>query len=162
MVFRSYLARFVGIVWLGFAPLPGGQAAQAPIAGEYESARTADDEFVRLTLKAGGKAIIVAENNFQIPGDPEKRRGRTTSYAKWSRKGEIVTLRYSKITDRLRYDAATPLKPIGLGGAAPALTPIGKTDAQSRLRKLILWRSPHTYRLVEPVGAPASPAVAPR
>lgn len=135
-------------------------AAPAELVGEYESARTPDDEFIRLTLKPDGKALIVAENNFQIPGDAAKRRGRTTSYGKWTRKGDTVTLTYSKISDRLKFDAATPLTRIGLTGSAAALSATRKPHAKSRLGTATLWRLPHSYRL--PETAPPAPAPAAR
>lgn len=137
-------------------PLPTTWAAPAALMGDYESARTSDEEFVRLSLQAGGKAVIVAENNFMIPGDASKRRGRTTSYGKWSRKGEIVTVTYSKVRDRLKFDTATPLARIGMTGTAVALAPAGKVDARSRLKNLTLWRLPHKYRLPEASAGPAA------
>lgn len=136
-------------------------AAPSGLAGEYETARTHDDEFTRLTLKPDGRATIVAENNFQIPGDPEKRRGRTTTYGKWTAKGAVVTLTYSKVRDRLRFDAATPLARIGQSGKAPALI-VNKSVAGSRLNNATLWRLPHAFKLPEPASAPATSATSPK
>lgn len=135
-------------------------AAPAPM-GDYASARTPDDEFVRLTLAPKGKAIIIAEHNFQVPGDASRRRGRTTTYGKWSRKGDVVTLTYAKLTDRLRYEAAAPLDRIGLPGKAAALTPMKPLNANGRLKGMTLWRAPHDYRLpqAEAGGAPSQPPV---
>jgi len=151
------LAALAGLL---VASSPQGWAGARTLDGEYESARTPDDEFIRLTLRPDGKAMIVAENNFQIPGDAAKRRGRTTSYGKWTRKGETVTVRYSKVTDRLKFDTATPLARIGLPGTAPALSPVGKADARSRLGTATLWRLPHSYRLPEQPAAPSPPSAA--
>jgi hypothetical protein len=125
------------------------RVARASVVGDYETARTPDDERVQLKLQAGGKAQIVAEHNFQIPGDAAKRRGRSTTYAKWVQRGSVVTVSYARIKDQLRFDGKTSLTSIGLTGAAPALSPIKPVNPKSRLRGAILWKAPHNYKMKE-------------
>ena len=150
--------RLLQCAWLIAFTTPVAFAAAPVLVGGYESARTSDDEFVRVTLEGKGRAVIVEEHNFQIPGDPAKRRGRTTTYGKWSRKGNSITLTYARIKDRLRYDAALSLQPLGQSGTAAALTPIKPVDGNSRLKNLILWRLPHAYRQPAQDGGSAPPA----
>jgi len=89
---------------------------------------------------------------------PGKRRGRSTTFAKWSVKGDDVTVTYSKVTDRLRYHAQLPLAEIGADGKSAALKPVGKTNPGTRL-PATLWKAPHEYKLKarESPSAPAAP-----
>lgn len=129
--------------------------------GEYASALSVDDERVQIRLLSKGKAQIIAEHNFLMPGDETRRRGRTTSYAKWSQKGDIVTLTYSRVTDRLRYNAKTPLAALGLQGSAPGLAIVKPIHSKSRLRIGTFWKAPHDYRMKASESGPTTPS-APR
>jgi len=132
-------------------------AAPASLTGSWEAARTPDDERLVLVLKDMGKAEIVTEYDLALPGQG-KRRGRSTSFATWTLKGNEVIVTYAKIKDRLRYVADESLSTIGLTGTASALKPIGKPDPKSRIGKAILWKAPHEYRLKAPeAAAPAKP-----
>jgi len=143
------------------AGAPAHAVSASALVGTWEAARTPDDERVYVRLMEKGKAQIVAEYDFQLPNMPGKRRGRSTTFAKWSVKGDDVTLTYSKVTDRLRYDASTPLAEIGLDGKSAALKPVGRRSAGSRL-SATLWKAPHDYRLEHPAdaGATSAPAAA--
>jgi hypothetical protein len=101
-----------------------------------------------------GRAEIVSEYDFQLPGQPGKRRGRATTYGKWVLKGNDVTLSYSDVRDRLRYTDAASLAEIGLPGSAPGLKPMGRPAPKSRLQGT-LWKAPHDYRLK--ASQPAAP-----
>lgn len=138
-----------------------GSASAAPpkLTGSWEAARVTDDERLYVTLKDMGKAEIVAEYDFTLPGQPGKRRGRSTSFATWAVKGDDVIITYSKIQDRLRYRDRESLDVIGLRGGAPALKPVGKPNPKSKIGSLILWKGPHDYR-VKDTSAPASAAQA--
>ncbi len=149
---------FAGILAACVTFITLSHAAPSVPTGEYATARTADDERVQLMLLTGGKAQIIAEHNFQIPGDEGKRRGRTTSYGKWSQKGDVVTLTYSRIKDRLRFDSKTSLAKIGLAGVAPALTQFKPVHTNSRLKGATLWKAPHDYRLKAPADESPIPS----
>jgi hypothetical protein len=142
-------------------------AAQPKLTGSWEAVRNPDDERVYLVLKDLGKAEIVAEYDFSLPGQPGKRRGRSTTFGHWTMKGNEVVVTYAKIEDRLRYVDQEPLSVVGLSGTSPALKPVGKANAKSKLGSLVLWKAPHDYRAARPAempaagsaAAPASPAV---
>lgn len=139
--------------------LAAGSASAAPkFTGTWDAARTADDERVTLVLKDMGKAEIINEYDLSVPGQP-KRRGRSTSFGKWSVKGDEVVVTYSKISDRLRYREQVSLSPVGQDGSAPALTPVGKPPKNSKIGAATLWKGPNDYRLK--AQAPAAPAAAP-
>lgn len=154
--------RFLVLTLALVASAPAHAVSASALVGTWEAARSAEDERLYIKLMEKGKAQIIAEYDFQLPNMPGKRRGRSTTFAKWSVKGDNIMITYSKVTDRLRYDAAFPLAEIGREGAAAALKPIGKPGAGSRLLAT-LWKAPHEYRLKAAEGkgsvAPA-PALA--
>ncbi len=141
---------------------PAYALSATALLGTWEAARTVDDERVYIRLLEKGKAEIVAEYDFQLPNMPGKRRGRSTTFAKWSVKGSDITVTYAKVTDRLRYNASLPLAEIGLEGKAAGLKPVGKRNAASRL-STTLWKAPHEYKLKPAAdsGGAAAPAAAP-
>jgi hypothetical protein len=116
------------------------------LLGTWEAARSPAGDRLYVRLQEKGKAEVVAEYDFQLPGQPT-RRGRSTTLAKWTVKGGELTLSYAKVQDRLRYNPKVPLAQIGQPGSAPALEQVGQADTNSRLRGAILWRAPHDYRL---------------
>jgi hypothetical protein len=124
-------------------------AAPPKLTGSWEAARNGDEEHVMLVLKDMGKAEIINEYDISLPGQG-KRRGRSTSFGKWTLKGKDVFVTYSKITDRLRYDDSLSLSAIGARGSAPALKPVGKPPANSKIGSAILWRAPHEYQVKTP------------
>jgi len=140
---------------------PALAVSTSALIGTWEAARSPDDERLFIRLMEKGKAEIIAEYDFQLPNMPGKRRGRSTTFGKWSVKGDDVTVTYSKITDRLRYHAQLPLAEIGAEGKSPALKPAGKIDPATRLTTT-LWKAPHEYKLKvrESASAPAGPAAA--
>jgi len=138
-------------------------AAPPKLTGSWDAARTPQDEGVSLVLKDMGKAEIVAEYDITLPGQG-RRHGRSTSFGTWAVKGNDVLVTYSKITDRLRYSDRVSLSAVGQTGQAPALKPVGKPPANSKIGTAILWKGPHAYRIKAPAGdAPnaAEPAGAP-
>ena len=145
--------RFAALVLLvtAVAATPIALAAPPVLTGSWEAARTPDDERLYLVLKDLGKAEIVAEYDLAIPGQAPKR-SRSTSFGKWTLKGNEVIVTYANIQDRLRYVGSQSLAAIGLGGTAPALKPVGKPDPKSRIGAAILWKAPHDYRLKAPEG----------
>lgn len=116
------------------------------LIGTWETARSSDDERTYVRLLEKGKAQIVAEYDFQLPNMPGKRRGRSTTFGKWSVKGDDVLVIYAKVHDRLHYSDRLPLAEVGLDGVAAGLKPVGKADANSRIQKT-LWKAPHDYKL---------------
>jgi len=119
------------------------------LLGTWEAARSPSGDRLYVHLQEKGKAEVVAEYDFQLPGQPA-RRGRSTTIAKWTVKGNELILTYAKVRDRLLYNPKMPLAQIGQQGAAPGLEQVGQADANSRLRGAVLWRAPHDYRLKEP------------
>ncbi len=119
------------------------------LVGTWEAARSPAGDRLYVRLQEKGKAEVVAEYDFQLPGQ-STRRGRSTTTAKWTVKGSELTLTYAKVRDRLRYNPKVPLAQIGQPGSAPALEQVGQVDANSRLRGAVLWRAPHDYRLKGP------------
>jgi hypothetical protein len=130
------------------------------VIGNWEAARSPDDERLYIKFMPQGKAQVVAEYDFQLPGQPGKRRGRSTTFAKWSVKGNEVTVSYASVHDRLRYTEKAALEEIGLPGAAPALKLVGKPAEKSRVRAT-LWKAPHDYKLKAADAASAAPAPVP-
>jgi len=154
---RQTAAVYLLLVMSVAAVLPAA-AAPPSLTGSWEAARSPDDERLYLTLKDMGKAEIVSEYDLAVPGQG-KHRGRSTSFATWTLKGNDVIITYAEIKERLRYVADEPLSAIGLTGTAPALKPIGKPNPKSRIGTAILWKAPHEYRLQAPqTEAPAAPA----
>jgi hypothetical protein len=129
---------------------------EALMGATWEAARTVEDERTYVRFLPTGRAEIISEYDFQLPGQPGKRRGRATTYGKWVLKGNDLTVTYADVRDRLRYSDAAPLAEIGLQGSAPGLKPVGKPAQKSRLRAT-LWKAPHEYRLKAP-EAGAAPA----
>ena len=116
------------------------------LLGTWEAARSSGGDRLYIRLQDKGKAEVVAEYDFQLPGQPT-RRGRSTTMATWSVKGDELTLSYAKVRDRLRFNPKVPLAQVGQPGNAPALEQVGQADANSRLRGAVLWRAPHDYRI---------------
>ncbi len=133
-------------------------AAGIPV-GTYETARGEGGDRLYLSLDAGGRAKIIEEYDFQIPGRPGKRHGRSTTFAKWKQKGADLILTYAKRDERLAYSERMSLKELELPGTAAALKARGPADAKSRIGLNTLWRAPHDYK--RPVKAAAQPAPAP-
>ena len=156
--------RFLVLMFMLTLASPAAALGTAALLGEWEAARTPDNERLFVKLLAKGKAEIVAEYDFQFPGQPGKQRGRATVFGKWSLQGNDVMLSYANVRDRLRYFAKLPLSEIGLTGSAPALKPLGEADPKSRIGAAILWKAPHEYRIKlpeEPSGDRPAPSVAP-
>jgi hypothetical protein len=155
-------ARWIVSLCLLAVCAPAYAVGAAALLGTWEAARTPEDERMYLRLMKDGKAEIVAEYDFELPGQPGKRRGRSTTFGKWSVKGNDVTITYAKVRDRLRYTPQAPLSEIGLEGTSAALKPSGEPDPKSRIRGAILWKGPHEYRLKYPAPpAEAAPKDAP-
>ena len=138
---------FAAILLLVAGALSSSSFAGPPkVTGQWEAARTPDDERLYVILKDMGKAEIVGEYDFTLPGQPGKRRGKSTTFGHWVLDGDQIVLTYSKFSERLRYVAQESLSAIGLNGSAPALKPVGKRDPKSKLGTAILWKAPHDYR----------------
>lgn len=155
-------ARILALLFLLALASPAPAVGTAALLGTWEAARTADDERLYVTLKEKGKVEIIAEYDFSLPGMPDKRRGRSTTFGKWSVKGDDVVITYAKVRDRLRYSDKLPLTEIGVAGSAAGLKPAGKLDRNSRIRGTTLWKAPHEYKLKPGEGSAAtgSPAQA--
>jgi hypothetical protein len=140
---------------------PAGAVSSSALIGTWEAARGPEDERLFVRLQEKGKAQIVSEYDFQLPGAPGKRRGRSTTFGKWSVKGNSLVITYAKVTDQLVYDDKLPLTGVGLEGTAAALKPVGRIDPNSKIRA-ILWKAPHEYKLkTGPDSAAATPGAAP-
>jgi hypothetical protein len=145
---------FAAILLLVAGALTSSADAGSPkLTGSWEAARTPDDERLYLVLKDMGKAEIIGEYDFTLPGQPGKRRGRSTTFAHWTLDGDQIIVTYSRFTDRLRYVEQEALSVIGLSGSAPALKPVGKRDPKSKLGTAVLWKAPHDYRVKAPDSA---------
>jgi hypothetical protein len=150
------------VLWLVAAVAANGAIADTPrLTGTWEAARTPDDERVYLVLKDLGKAEIVAEYDFTLPGQTGKKRGKSTTFGKWTVQAGEVIVSYAKIKDRLRYAGNEPLAALGLSGSAPALKPVGKANPKSKIGTLVLWKGPHDFKVKENAPPPASGASAP-
>src|SRR5262249_10310088 len=66
------------------------------LAGTWETARSPGGDRLYIRLQDKGQAEVVTEYDFQLPGQPT-RRGRSTTMAKWSVKGDELTLSYAKV-----------------------------------------------------------------
>jgi hypothetical protein len=156
-------ARFTVLLCLLALGWPAYAVSPAALLGTWEAARTPEDERMYLRLMEKGKAEIIAEYDFELPGQPGKRRGRSTTFAKWTVKGDDVTISYAKVRDRLRYREALSLSEIGLEGKSAGLKPTGKPDPKSRIHAT-LWKAPHEYRLKPAADeqAPAASSGAPK
>ena len=156
--------RFLVLSLFLLVAAPASAIDSGTLLGEWEAARAPDDERLFLRLRDKGKAEIIAEYDFQLPGQPGKQRGRATTFGKWSLKGNEVVLTYAKVRDRLRYFAKLSLSEVGATGSAPALKPIGEVDPKSRIGAAILWKAPHEFKLKppeQPAGEKAGPGTAP-
>ena len=143
------------IILLAVFALPSIASAAPPkLTGAWEAVRSPDDERVYVMLKDLGKAEIVTEYDFTLPGQPGKRRGRSTTFGRWTIKGNDVVITYAKVQDRFRYVDGESLSAVGLSGTSPALKPIGKADAKSKLGAVVLWKGPHEYRATRPAEQP--------
>lgn len=140
--------------------LPAHAVAPNALIGTWEAARGVDDERMYVRFMEKGKAQIVAEYDFQIPGAPGKRRGRSTTYGKWSVTGDDVVVSYAKVRDRLRYSDKQSLSDVGRDGSAPGLKPTGKIDPNSKVR-VMLWKAPHDFKLKAAAGTAPSANPAP-
>ena len=132
----------------GAALLSVATAAQPMFNGSWEAARGANDQRLYVILGDSGVAEIVTEYEVSLPGAPDKRRVRTSTFGKWTHKGGDVVISYANtnIKDRLRYVAREPLAAVGLSGSAPALKPVGTANARSQIGSEVLWKAPHEYR----------------
>jgi hypothetical protein len=140
---------------------PAHAVSASALLGTWEAARTPEDERMYVRFLDKGKAEIIAEYDFELPGQPGKRRGRSTTFGKWSVKGDDITITYAKVRDRLRYSDKMSLSEIGLEGKSAGLKPAGAPDPKSRIR-MILWKAPHDYRLkAQPAADGPAPAGAP-
>jgi len=153
-------SRMLCAVFLLALAAPASAVGTATLLGTWEAARTPDDERLYVNLKAKGRVEIIAEYDFTLPGMTGKRRGRSTTFGKWSVKGNDVTITYAKVRDRLRYSDKLSLAELGLTGTAAALKSAGKFDPQSRIRGATLWKAPHEYKFkpTEPPAASTAPA----
>ncbi|HEY7759391.1 MAG TPA: hypothetical protein VIA64_08250 [Burkholderiales bacterium] len=149
-------SRVLALLFLLALVTPADAVGSRSLLGTWEAARSPDDERLYVHLKDKGRAEIVAEYDFTLPGVPGKRRGRSTTFGKWSVSGDDVVITYSKVRDRLRYSDKLPLAEIGLSGTSAALKATGKTDPKSRIRGATLWKAPHEYKLKAPEAAPTS------
>ena len=143
------------LLLLGAAATPSiAPAAQPQLKGSWEAARGTNDERLYVVLGEDGKAEIVTEYEVSLPGAPDKRHVRTSTFGKWTRKGGDVVITYSNtnIKDRLRYVAREPLAAVGLSGSAPALKPVGTANARSQVGSEVLWKAPHEYRVKASTG----------
>jgi hypothetical protein len=129
--------------------------SEALMAATWEAARTIEDERTYVRFLPMGRAEIISEYDFQLPGQPGKRRGRATTYGKWVLKGDDLTITYADVRDRMRYSGAVSLAEIGMQGSAAGLKPVGKPAQRSRLRAT-LWKAPHEYKLKAPQPAAAT------
>lgn len=150
---------FAALILLGAGVLvPAAGAGQPAINGTWEAARTVTDERLYIVLGDGGKAEVVEEYELPIPG--KKQRTRSSTFGKWVRKGNEIVVTYGNIRDRLRYVAREPLAAVGLTGRAPALRPLGKPDARSKIGSEVLWKAPHDYHM-KPAEGTQAPESAP-
>jgi hypothetical protein len=147
---------FVVVALLGWC-VEALAVSSKDLLGTWEAARPASGDRLYVRLQDKGRAEVIAEYDFQLPGQPT-RRGRSTTMAKWTLKGSELTLSYAKVRDRLRYNPKLPLTQIGQPGSAPALEQIGQTAENSRLRGAVLWKAPHEFRLKAQEGLKASDA----
>ncbi|HZR02916.1 MAG TPA: hypothetical protein VFA81_07080 [Burkholderiales bacterium] len=138
--------RTSALLLLAALAAPAYAVSPNALLGTWEAARTPDDERMYVRFLERGKAEIIAEYDFQLPGAPSRRRGRSTTFGKWSVKGDNVELRYAKVRDRLHYSEKLPLSELGLDGTAAGLKPAGQIDPNSRVR-MTLWKAPHDYKL---------------
>ena len=137
------------LVLLGAAAMPPiSPAAQPQLNGSWEAARGVNNERLYVVLGEDGKAEIVTEYEVTLPGAPDKRRVRTSTFGKWTRKGGDIVISYANtnIKDHLRYVAREPLTAVGLSGSAAALKPVGPSNARSQIGSEVLWKAPHEYR----------------
>jgi hypothetical protein len=136
---------FAALLLFGVGALvPALGAGQPSIAGIWEAAHPDNDDRLYIVLGDRGKVQIVAEYELPTPG---KQRGRSTTFGTWARKGSEIVITYGDVTDRLRYVPRESLSAVGLSGTAPALKPIGKADAKSKLGSEVLWKAPHAYHV---------------
>ena len=152
--------RILAALFLFALGAPAFAIGTTTLLGTWEAARTPDDERLYVTFKDKGKVEIVAEYDFTLPGMPGKRRGRSTTFGKWSVKGDDVTITYAKVRERLRYSQRLPLTAVGLTGTSIGLKPTGTVDPNSRIRGAVLWKAPHDYKL-KPADGSAAPGPAP-
>ncbi len=149
---------FAALLLLGAgALLPAAGAGEPAVTGTWEAVRTVNDERLYVVLGDKGKAEVVEEYELPMPGKPHAR---SSTFGKWTRKGNDVVVTYGSITDRLRYVAREPLAAVGLSGAAPALRPVGKPNARSKIGSEVLWKGPHEYHM-KPADNTQAPASAP-
>ena len=140
------------------AVVPAAGAGQPAVAGTWEAARALNQERLYIVLSDKGKAEVVEEYELPVPG--KQQRVRSSTFGTWVRKGNEIVVTYGNVMDRLRYMARAPLATIGLTGSAPALKPVGKPDARSKVGSEVLWKAPHDYH-VKPDESAQAPASAP-
>ena len=144
------MPRVIALLCLFALAAPAAAVGSKSLIGTWEAARSPDDERLYVHLKQKGRAEIVAEYDFTLPGVAGKRRGRSTTFGTWSLRGDEVVIAYAKVRDRLRYSDKLSLTEIGLNGTSAALKPAGKADPKSRIRGVTLWKAPHEYKLSTP------------
>jgi hypothetical protein len=144
-----FLAMIVLLACSGLA----AAVSSTQVQGDWEAARSPEGERLYVRLLRDGKAEIIREYDFQLPGQPGTRRGRSTAFGKWAVKKDEIVLSYGKVQDRFRYSPKLSLAEIGLNGTAAGLKPIGAPDPKSRVHGVILWKAPHDYQLTAPAGA---------
>jgi hypothetical protein len=149
-------SRVLALLFLFTLAAAADAVGSRSLLGTWEAARSPDDERLYVHLKHNGRAEIVAEYDFTLPGVPGKRRGRSTTFGKWSVSGDDVVISYARVRDRLRYSDKLPLNEIGLTGTSAGLKPTGKTDPKSRIRGATLWKAPHEYKRKTSEAAPAA------
>lgn len=150
---------FAALILLGAGVLvPTAGAGQPAINGTWEAARTVNDERLYIVLSDQGKAEVVEEYELPMPG--KKQRARSSTFGKWVHRGNEIVVTYGNISDRLRYVAREPLAAVGITGSAPALRPVGKPDARSKIGLEVLWKGPHEYHM-KPADNAQTPISAP-
>jgi hypothetical protein len=115
--------------------------SRSPIEGSYGTVSESEWNIV-LTLKKGGLAEILQES--WAPGEYESRSTSKTE-GRWSFDGNIVTVEYNGVTDRLIYDAEFSLAVLGYKGGTPGLIQTGTFAEDSILRNHPLWKLPHKF-----------------
>ena len=132
--------------------LPGcRRESRSSVEGSYGTVSESEWN-INLTLKKGGVAEIQEES--WAPGEYESR-STSKIEGRWSLNGNIVTVEYSGITDRLIYDPALSLAILGYKGGAPGLIQITAFAEKSILRMYPFWKLPHKFSEA-PLTTPAS------
>jgi hypothetical protein len=122
--------------------LPGcRRESRSPIEGSYGTVSESEWNII-LTLKKGGVSEIQVES--WAPGEYESRSTGKTE-GRWSFDGNIVTVEYNGVMDRITYNPALSLAILGYKGGAPGLIQTGTFAEGSILRNYPLWKLPHKF-----------------